>query len=75
MDCALTGKADGTLGCDSPQNFGGAQAEVWHGAEGHPLIEDFPTEGREGLVNCSSCGLVSLWSLRVVDTAEWLDHC
>ena len=43
---------------------------MWHGADGHPLIEDLPTEGREGLVNCSSWGLVSLWSLRIADTAE-----
>lgn len=51
MDCALSGEADGVLSCDSPQILGGAQAEVWHGADGHPLIERFPMDGREGLVH------------------------
>lgn len=70
MDCALSGKADGVLGCDSPQNFGGAQAEVWHGADGHPLIEEYPMDGREGLVKCGSWGPVSLCSHQVLEAVE-----
>jgi hypothetical protein len=40
------GEADGSLGSDNPQKYGGAQAEMWHGADGHPLIERDPTESR-----------------------------
>lgn len=42
VDCALSGKADRFLGRDSPLNYGGAQVEVWHGADGHPLFERRP---------------------------------
>lgn len=54
MDCALSGKADEFLGCDNPQNYSGAQAEMWHGTDGHPLFESYPTNSMVGLVRCGS---------------------
>lgn len=54
VDCALSGKADGLLGRDNPLNYGGAQAEVWHGADGHPLIERCPAGSRVNPVRCGS---------------------
>ena len=54
MDCALSGEADEFLSGDNPQNFGGAQAEVWHGPDGHPLFEGNPRDGTVGLVCCGS---------------------
>ena len=67
MACALSGKADESLGCDSPQKLGGAEAEVWHGADGHPLIEEYPMNGREGLANCGSWSMVSSGYHRIVE--------
>lgn len=41
-------------GCDNPQNYGGAQAALWHGADGHPLIERCPADSGGGLVHDGS---------------------
>jgi hypothetical protein len=50
VDCALSMEVDGLLGYNSPQNFGGAQAELWHGADGHPLNKGYPVNARTSLV-------------------------
>jgi hypothetical protein len=57
-----------------PQIFGGAQAEVWHGADGHPLIERFPMDGREGLVRRDSWSLVRWGKLGLSRLRERLGH-
>lgn len=54
MDCALSGEADGAPSLDSPQKFGGAQAKMWHSADGHPLIERYPEYDRTSVADCGS---------------------